>query len=138
VVYKFIQGLGYKVKGESSSQSRYLYINTENTKIMEKIIKRAFIDALGTTAFIILVVLFIFSLQVLSSKEDIIIIPIAMLLLFVTSAAITGFLVFGKPIMLYIDGKKTEAISLLNYTIGILFLITIIVFIFLIAYDSLF
>jgi len=105
---------------------------------MEKIIKRAFIDALGTTAYIILVVSFIFSLQVLAPKEDIIIIPIAMLLLFVTSAAITGFLVFGKPVMLYLDGKKREAISLLNYTIGILFLITLIIFIFLIAYNNLF
>jgi hypothetical protein len=61
-----------------------------------------------------------------------------MLLLFVTSAAITGFLVFGKPVMLYIDGKKREAVSLLGYTIGILFLITLVVFIFLIAYNNLF
>ena len=105
---------------------------------MDKIIKRAFIDAIGTTAYIILVVSFIFSLQVLAPKEDIVIIPIAMLLLFVTSAAITGFLVFGKPVMLYIDGKKREAISLLGYTLGILFLITLIFFIFLIAYNNLF
>lgn len=104
---------------------------------MGKIIKRALIDSVGTATYIILVVLFIFSLQVFSSKKDIIIIPIAMLLLFVCSAAITGFLVFGKPIMLYIDGKKKEAISLLSYTLGILSLITIIFFIFLITYYSL-
>ena len=73
---------------------------------MSKIIKRAFIDSVGTAAYIILVVSFIFSLQVLAPKEDIVIIPIAMLLLFVSSAAITGFLVFGKSIMLYMDGKK--------------------------------
>ena len=105
---------------------------------MEKIIKRAFIDAIGTAAYIILVVLILFSLQIFASKEDNIIIPIAMLLLFVCSVAITGFLVFGKPVMLYLDGKKKEGVSLLGYTIGILFLITIIVFIFLIAYYSLF
>ncbi|MBI2629421.1 hypothetical protein HYW74_05035 [Candidatus Pacearchaeota archaeon] len=102
---------------------------------MNKIIKRAFIDSAGTAAYIILVVSFIFSLRVLAPKEDIVIIPIAMLLLFVTSAAITGFLVFGKPIMLYIDGKKREAVSLLSYTLGFLFAITLIVFIFLIAYN---
>ncbi|MBS3092279.1 hypothetical protein J4466_02560 [Candidatus Pacearchaeota archaeon] len=102
---------------------------------MSKIIKRAFIDSVGTAAYIILVVSFIFSLQVLAPKEDIVIIPIAMLLLFVSSAAITGFLVFGKSIMLYMDGKKREAILLLSYTIGILFLITLIAFIFLIAYN---
>jgi hypothetical protein len=101
---------------------------------MDKIIKRAFIDSVGTAAYIILVVSFIFSLQIFSSKEDNIIIPIAMLLLFVCSAAITGFLVFGKPVMLYMDGKKKEAVSLLVYTIVILFLITLIFFIFLIAY----
>jgi len=100
---------------------------------MTNIIKRAFIDAIGTSVYIILVASFMFSLQGFEPKEDIIIIPIAMLLLFVTSAAITGFLVFGKPAMLYIDGKKREAISLLGYTMGILFLITLIFFIFLIV-----
>ena len=105
---------------------------------MNKIIKRAFIDGFGTAAYIILIVLFVFSLQSFAQKKDTIIIPMAMLLLFVTSAAITGFLVFGKPAMLYLDGKKKEAVSLLGYTIGILFLITLIFFIILITYYSLF
>lgn len=104
---------------------------------MEKIIKRALIDSIGTTLYIILVVSFIFSLQIFSKKEDIIIIPIAMLLLFVSSAAITGFLVFGKPVMLYLDGKKKEAVALLGYTLGILVLMTLLSFIFLIAYFNL-
>ena len=102
---------------------------------MNKILKRAFLDSVGTFAYIILVVLFMFFLKSFFPElEDIIIIPIAMLLLFVCSAAITGFLVFGKPIMLYIDGKKKEAISLLGHTLGMLFLITVIAFIFLIVY----
>ena len=105
---------------------------------MNKIIKRAFINGFGTAAYIILIVLFVFSLQSFAQKKDTIIIPMAMLLLFVTSAAITGFLVFGKPAMLYLDGKKKEAVSLLGYTIGILFLITLIFFIILITYYSLF
>jgi hypothetical protein len=58
-----------------------------------------------------------------------IIVPMAMLLLFVCSAAITSFLVFGKPVMLYIDGQKKEAVSLLAYTLGIMALITIVLFI---------
>ena len=101
---------------------------------MERIIKRAFIDAIGTAAYIVLIVSFIFSLQRFQGAEDIIIIPISMLMLFVCSAAITGFLVFGKPIMLYVDGKKREAVSLLGYTLGILVLLTVISFIFLITY----
>jgi len=101
---------------------------------MDKIIKRAIIDALGTTVYIIFVSLIMFSLQTFSNQKDIVIIPIAMLLLFVCSAAITGFLVFGKPLMLYIDGKKKDAITLLSYTIGILALITILALIILVAY----
>ena len=101
---------------------------------MNKIIKNALIDTIGTTAYIILVVSFIFSLQVLAPNEDIIIIPIAMLLLFVFSAALTGTLVFGKPVMWYLDGKKKEAISLISYTLGFLFIIIIIVFALLVIY----
>src|SRR5690349_2669704 len=104
---------------------------------MNKILNRALIDSLGTFVYIVLIVSLIFSLQMFSSKPDNILIPIAMLLLFVCSAAITGFLVFGKPIMLYIDGKKKEAVSLLIYTLGILVLITIIAFISLITYFNL-
>ena len=106
---------------------------------MSKIIKRALIDSFATTAYILIIVLFIFSLQnSFSEKKDIVIVPIAMLLLFVCSAAITGFLIFGKPVMLYLDGKKKEAVSLLGYTIGILLLITLVFFILLIAYYNLF
>jgi len=100
--------------------------------IMDKIIKRAFADSVGTAAYIILVASFVFSLKSFPELKDTAFIPIAMLLLFVCSAAITGFLVFGKPIMLYIDRKKKEAVSLLGYTLGILFLITLVSFILLI------
>jgi hypothetical protein len=54
--------------------------------------------------------------------------PIAFLLLFVSSALITSSLVLGRPIYLYFDGKKEEAVKFLLYTIGWLFGITIIVF----------
>ena len=106
---------------------------------MNKIFQKAFINAIATTLYIILIASFMFSLQSFAQKDvKTVIIPIAMLLLFVLSAALTGSLVFGKPIMLYIDGKKKEAISLFAYTIGMLFLITLIAFIFLIAYYNLF
>jgi hypothetical protein len=100
---------------------------------MNKLLLKAIINAFGTLLYIILIVSFIFSLQHFQKMEDTIFIPIAMLMLFVCSAAITGFLVFGKPVMLYLDGKKKEALSLLGYTIGILFLLTIITFIILIS-----
>lgn len=105
---------------------------------MANLAKNALLNALGTLVYIILVVSFIQLLQVYMPKEDNFLIPIAMLLLFVCSAAITGFLVLGKPIILYIDGKKQEAIYLLGSTIAILVLITIIIFISMISYTNLF
>lgn len=99
------------------------------SEFMNKTIKRAVINAFCTLVYIVLVVLLIFSLQNPGQPDGKnILIPISMLLLFVCSAAITGFLFFGKPVMLYIDGKKNEAIKMLTYTIGILVFATIISF----------
>jgi hypothetical protein len=52
--------------------------------------------------------------------------PIAILLLLVLSAAVMGLLIFGRPVILYLDGRKKDAFKFLGYTIGSLFLITII------------
>lgn len=61
-------------------------------------------------------------------------VPITVLLLFVSSAAITGFLIFGKPAQMYVDGKKKEALSLLTYTLTVLSVITVIALITLITF----
>ncbi len=106
---------------------------------MNKTIKIAAIDSLATALYIILVASFMFYIQkTFPNNLPIVLIPIAMLLLFVFSAALTGFLVFGKPVMLYLDGKKKQARSLLGYTLGFLLIITILVFIILISYANLF
>lgn len=55
--------------------------------------------------------------------------PIAFLLMFVLSAAITGALVLGRPAMLFLDGQKKEAIKLFIYSIGWLFGIIVIIFV---------
>lgn len=51
--------------------------------------------------------------------------PVSFLLLFVMSASITGGLVLAKPIMLYIDNRKQEAVRLFLYTIGWIFAATL-------------
>lgn len=103
--------------------------------IMDKTIKRALINSISTVLYIVLVVSLILTMgSFLPEPEDMFIVPIAMLLLFVCSAAITSFLVFGKPVMMYIDGQKKEAVSLLAYTLGIMVVITIILFVALILY----
>lgn len=53
-------------------------------------------------------------------------IPIFMLLLLVLSVAVMGVLIFGKPLMLYLDGAKKEGVKLLLYTIGFLFIMTLV------------
>jgi hypothetical protein len=54
--------------------------------------------------------------------------PVAVLMLFVLSAAVTGTLVLGRPILLYLDGKKTEALKFFGFTVAWLFVLTIMVF----------
>lgn len=86
---------------------------------MQKITKSALINALATTGYIILVVsFFFFAGESQWGEDNEFLIPIAMLMLFVTSAAITGYLMVGKPLLMYLDGKKKEAITLLTQTIG--------------------
>ena len=53
--------------------------------------------------------------------------PIAFLMLFVLSATVVGVLIFGRPVLLYLDNKRTEAIILLLTTIAWLAVITFVV-----------
>ena len=55
--------------------------------------------------------------------------PVAVLMLFVLSAAITASLVLGRPLLMFLDGKKKEALQFFGYTVGWLFIVTIIVFV---------
>ena len=94
---------------------------------MNKIAKQALLHALGTTAYIVLVASFMFYVShTMRNTPDTILAPITLMLLLVMSAAITGFLVFGRPAMLYIEGKKKDALSFLGYTLGFLCAFTVI------------
>jgi len=59
--------------------------------------------------------------------------PMIFLMLFVLSATIVGLLILGRPIYLFLSGAKREAVTLLLLTVGGLFVLTAIGFIFLIA-----
>jgi hypothetical protein len=100
---------------------------------MDKIQKCALINSLATTAYIILVASFMYyGSSVKIGRVNTFLAPIALLSLFVCSASITGYLIFGKPVQMYIDGKKKDALKLLTYTLGFfsattLILVTILV-----------
>ena len=95
----------------------------------------AFINAILTSLYIGLVVSFLFYAPRyfhLVDKPDTVFAPIIMLMLFVFSAAITGTLVLGRPILWYMNGNKKDAIALFLYTLGVFFVILLISFVILV------
>ncbi|MFA4941503.1 MAG: hypothetical protein WC582_02810 [Patescibacteria group bacterium] len=89
---------------------------------------QSLIHSLGVLIYVIIVAMIMSNGEKLFGKTDTFWSPIAFLMLFVSSALITSSLVLGRPIYLYFDGRKEEAIKFLFYTIGWLFIITFIVF----------
>lgn len=79
--------------------------------------------SLGVLAYVSLVVLFMSNANNIFGKGDNIMTGVIMLLILILSASITGSLVLGKPVLLYLDGKKAEAIKLLFFTIISLFIL---------------
>lgn len=53
---------------------------------------------------------------------------LAVLFLFVISAAVSGALILGKPALLYLDGKKKEGIMLFGITLGWMVVFLIVIF----------
>ena len=92
---------------------------------MTQIQKTAFLHALATALYVATLVSCVFYAPKTSDESFTILIPITMLLVFVFSAAVTGSLVFGRPILWYLDGKKKEALSLLAHTLLVLFVIIV-------------
>jgi hypothetical protein len=94
-----------------------------------KLISWSFVHSVGVLAYTALVVLIMNNGEKLFGKQMNYLGALAMLLLFVISATIVGALVLGKPVLLYLDGQKKDAIKLLFMTIGWLLIFTIIAFI---------
>lgn len=97
----------------------------------KQIVKHATINAVLTGLYVVLVASFIFYVPrhfALQDKPDTVFAPIIMLMLFVFSASVTGLLVLGRPIFWYLEGKKSEAITLFLYTLTIFFFLMLIAF----------
>jgi len=80
--------------------------------------KTGFLNALGSLIYIALVATLMQNGDKIFGQMSNIIGPIAFLLLFVLSAFVVGGLILGKPLMMYIDGKKKEAVALFLSTSG--------------------
>ena len=87
------------------------------------IIKNAILNALATALYVVAVASFLFYAPKVFGPPNTVLVPIMMLLLFVFSAAFTGLLILGRPVLWYLDGNKKEALSLLNLTLAIFLVI---------------
>ncbi len=92
------------------------------------IIKHAALNAITTALYVAAIGSFLFYAPKIfgPANAHTALVPIVLLLLLVFSAALTGLLIFGRPILWYLEGKKQEAVSLLIATLGIFLIITII------------
>lgn len=89
---------------------------------MKQICKQSFLYSLGVAIYIILVAEFMNHANNWFGKGDTIFTGIAVLLLFTISALVVGGLMIGKPIMLYLDGQKKEAVKMVAANAGWLLL----------------
>lgn len=107
------------------------HINRYNKDGMKKknIVQWSLINGLAVVAYVSLIAWLFSTGERVFGKMSTFWGPFALLLLLVLSAAIVGYLVFGRPIILYLENQKKSALRLLAYTIGWLFLTTIIVLI---------
>lgn len=87
--------------------------------------KNPIINALCASAYIILgVTIMSLVTQPLKNKPDTFFAPIVFLSLLTLSVAVMAFLFFYQPMMIFIEGKKKEAVSLFVKTVGIFAAVT--------------
>jgi len=87
--------------------------------------KNPIINALSASAYIILVVtVMTFVTYPLKNKPDSLFAPITFLSVLTLSVVVMAFLFFYQPILLFIEGKKKEAVNLFVKTVGIFATIT--------------
>lgn len=81
-------------------------------------ITKSLLSAIGVFAYTSAVAWLGFNSQRIFGAPTNFLTPLFVLLLFVVSASITGLLVLGKPIHLYLSGLKKEAFILLFATLA--------------------
>lgn len=79
---------------------------------------KSLLNAGGAFVYVALVAWLMFNAEMIFDGPENFLAPVFMLLLFVISASITGFLVLGKPIHLYLNNAKKEAFIFLFATLA--------------------
>lgn len=97
---------------------------------MQKITKTACVNAILGAGYVVLVAEFLFNaFRFFDDQKETILMPITMLMLLVFSVSLMGWLIFGKPVLWYLDGQKSEAVKLLARTLGFFFAIMLVFFV---------
>lgn len=92
--------------------------------------KNPYYNAGLALCYIIFVVLVInFGSKWAERVEENLLMPIGMLSLFVLSASVMGYIFLSQPIIMFLDGKRKEAINLFLRTVAVFATITAIVLI---------
>ena len=74
----------------------------------KRLLRYSFLHALCVLAYVALVSWFMMSAENLMGNEKTLWAPIIFLTLLVVSVAMVGSLIFGRPVMWYIDGQKKK------------------------------
>ena len=105
---------------------RALYSNSKLDKHSRAILmtKNPIHNAILAGGYIVLVASVMYFGPRLAGGPDSVLVPIAMLSLFVLSAAVMGYLFLLQPIQMYLDGEKKEAVDLFAKTLATFAVIT--------------
>ena len=92
-----------------------------------KLLAHSWLHALGVLLYTAFAAIVISSSNALFGNKPSIWGGVAFLMLFVLSAAIVGLLIFAKPVTLFINGEKKEAVTFLIATLAWLAILTTLV-----------
>jgi len=99
----------------------------------KNLLARAFLDALGVAIYAVAFAYFISnSQQWLGPLPNIWLGFAMMIMIFIISACVTGSLVLLKPVLLYLEGQKKEAVHLFAYTLLFLIVMVLVIIFFII------
>lgn len=85
----------------------------------------ALLNALGVAGYTVIIASIMQYGETIFGKMNNLLGPATFLLLFVLSAAIVGALILGRPVIMYLDGQKKDAIKMFVRTVLWLVIITL-------------
>lgn len=82
-------------------------------------------NAAAALAYIVAIASFLFYMPKAENSPDTILVPVAMLSLFVLSASVMGYLFLYEPLLQIFEGRKQAGAALFLKTVGIFALLTV-------------